>query len=249
MLKTSNPIFNKKTVQNFRAESSSQTMTINGAIQKTALLSLLVILGASYSWNQFIVGGSEVAQTWMIGGAIGGFITAIIIVIKKQYANILAPIYAIFEGLFLGAISAFFNQLFPTDGIVIRAIALTLGVLFAMLFAYRSGLIKPTEKLKAGVVAATGGIAIMYLISIVLGLFGVNLDFMYNSSPLGIGISLIIVVVAAFNLILDFDFIEQGAKAGLSKNTEWYAAFGLLVTLVWLYIEILRLLSLFAGRD
>lgn len=249
MFKTSNPIFNKRTVQNFRAEATGQVMTVNGAIQKTALLLLLVILGASYSWNQFIIGGAEVAQKWMIGGAIGGFILAIAIVIKKQYANILAPLYAVFEGLFLGAISAFFNQLFPSNGIIIRAIALTFGVLFAMLFSYRSGLIKPTQKFKAGVVAATGGIALMYFISIILGFFNVNFNFMYDSSPLGIGISLLVVVVAAFNLILDFDFIEQGAKAGLSKNTEWYAAFGLLVTLVWLYIEILRLLSLFAGRD
>lgn len=249
MLRTSNPAFSKKVLSSALINSEEGIMSVNGTIQKTAIMLLLTIVAAAYTWQKFYIGGPALAQNWMIGGAIGGFIAAMVIVFKKEWAHIVAPIYAILEGLFLGSISAFFNQMFPTEGIVMRAIALTFAVLLAMLLAYRTGMIKPTQKFKAGVLAATGGIAIAYFVSILLNLFGVNMSFMFNSSPLGILISLVIVVVAALNLILDFDFIEQGSKAGLSKNMEWYAAFGLMVTLIWLYIEILRLLSLFAGRD
>ncbi len=248
MLRTSNPALGEKVLSRPSARTGEGTMTINGSVQKTALLVLLTVAGAAYTWNKFL-SAPEMAQGWMFGGAIGGFIAAMIIVFKRDLAKYIAPVYAILEGLFLGAISAYFNAMFPSEGIVMRAVALTFGVLFAMLMLYRAGIIKPTKKFRAGVLAATGGVALVYFVTIIANLFGANLTFMYESSPLGIGISLVIVVIAALNLILDFDFIEKGSQMGLNKNMEWYAAFGLMVTLVWLYIEILRLLALFAGRD
>ncbi len=248
MLRTSNPALGEKVLRRSAARTGEGTMTINGSVQKTVLLVLLTVAGAAYTWNKFL-SAPELAQAWMFGGAIGGFIAAMVIVFKRDLAKYVAPIYAILEGLFLGAISAYFNAMFPAEGIVMRAVALTIGVLFAMLMLYRSGIIKPTKKFRAGVLAATGGVALVYFVTIIANLFGANLTFMHESSPLGIGISLVIVVIAALNLILDFDFIEKGSKMGLDKNMEWYAAFGLMVTLVWLYIEILRLLALFAGRD
>jgi uncharacterized YccA/Bax inhibitor family protein len=191
-------------------------------------------------------GNSATMMTLMIVGAIGGFITALISVFKKEWSPVTAPIYAVLQGLFLGGVSALFNAQYP--GIVIQAVALTFGTMFGLLFAYKSGLIKVTENFKLGVVAATGGIAIAYFFSFILGMFGINIGFMHNNGPIGIIISLVIVVVAALNLVLDFDFIEKGAEAGAPKFMEWYAAFGLLVTLVWLYLEILRLLSKLNGR-
>ena len=166
---------------------------------------------------------------------------AIITMFNKKRSAILAPIYAVLEGLFLGAISAYFAASY--DGIVMRAVMLTMAVLFTMLFLYKSRIIKVTQKFRAGVIAATVGIAVAYLFSFVLQLFGMNMGFMYGGGIMGIIISLVIVGVAALNLVLDFDFIENGAQSGLPKYFEWYAAFGLMVTLVWLYLEILRLLS------
>lgn len=248
MLRTSNPAFGAKVFNSSLSRTEGATMTINGTIAKTAFLVLLTIAGATYTWGKFI-SSPELAQSWMIGGAIGGLIAALVIIFKRNLAPYVAPIYAVLEGLFLGAISAYFNAMFPNDGIVMRAIFLTFGVLFAMLMMYRSGIIKATEKFRSGVMVATGGVALVYFVTFIANLFGANLTFMYESSLLGIGISLVIVVIASLNLILDFDFIEKGSRAGLDKNMEWYGAFGLLVTLVWLYIEILRLLSLLAGRD
>ena len=162
-------------------------------------------------------------------------------IFKKTWAPATAPIYAACEGLVLGSTSALFELRYP--GIVLRSVALTFGVLLTLLIAYRSGAIRATPGFRRGVIAATGAIVLVYLSSFVLGLFGVNLGFLNSSSPLGIGISLVVVGIAALNLVLDFDFIEQGAKTGAPKYMEWYAAFGLIVTLVWLYLEILRLLS------
>jgi uncharacterized YccA/Bax inhibitor family protein len=183
----------------------------------------------------------------MIGGGIGGFIFALATIFKKTWAPFTAPIYAVLQGLMLGGISSMMNAEFK--GIVIQAVALTFGTLFALLFAYRSGLIKVTENFRLGVVAATGGIFIAYLLSFVLGLFGVNIGFMHSNGPIGIIVSLVIVVVAALNLVLDFDFIESGAESGAPKYMEWYAAFGLMVTLIWLYLEFLRLLSKLSSRN
>ena len=173
-----------------------------------------------------------------MGGAIGGFILAMVTIFKKTWAPVTAPLYALVEGFFLGSISAMYELRF--DGIVFQAVMLTFGTLFALLMAYRSGLIKATENFKLGVIAATGGIALVYLATIVLGFFGINIPLIHESGIVGIGFSLFVIVIAALNLVLDFDFIENGVEQGAPKYMEWYGAFGLMVTLVWLYIEFLR---------
>jgi uncharacterized YccA/Bax inhibitor family protein len=184
---------------------------------------------------------------WLIGGALGGFAVAIAMMFMKKYAGILAPIYAVLEGLFLGAISAIFESMYP--GIVMNAVLGTFATFLTMLFAYRTGLIKVTEKLRSIIVIATGAIAVMYLLSWIMGMFGVGMSFLHDSSMLSIGISLFVIVIAALNLLLDFDFIEKGSSMGAPKYMEWFGAFGLLVTLVWLYIEFLRLLAKLQSRD
>lgn len=177
-----------------------------------------------------------------IGGAIGGFVLALICVFKKTTAPFIAPMYALAEGLFLGGVSAFFEMRFP--GIVMQAVGLTFGTLFALLMAYRSGLIKPTENFKLGVVAVTGAICLLYVVNMVLRLVGFDgMGFIHEGGTFGIIFSLVVVVIAALNLVLDFDFIENGVEMGAPKYMEWYAAFGLLVTLIWLYLEMLRLLA------
>ena len=215
-------------------------MTIPGTINKTAFLLLLCLLPASFVWGRFFAGQTTV-MPFVVAGAIGGLILALITAFKMQWAPITSPMYALLEGLFLGGVSAQFEMQFP--GIVIQAVALTLCVTASMLFMYRTGIIKPTEKIKAGIFAATGGVALIYVLSIIMGFFGVNFPFIHSTGPLGIGFSLVVIVIASLNLILDFDLIDQGAKQGAPKFMEWYGAFALMVTLVWLYIEILRLLS------
>jgi uncharacterized YccA/Bax inhibitor family protein len=186
-------------------------------------------------------------MVWAAVGAIGGFITALITTFSPRRSAITAPIYAVLEGLFLGAISALFEARFP--GLVMRAVLLTFGVFGVMLMLYRSGTIQVNNKFRTIIIAATGGIALVYLVSFVVSMFGVNISFLYDSSPLSIGISLFVVAIAALNLILDFDMIVQGSYAQAPKYMEWYGAFGLMVTLVWLYLELLRLLSKLASRD
>ncbi len=216
-------------------------MTIQGAINKTVFLLLLLMVPAIWTWNRFTQGDPGAASGAVGIGVIGGLIFGLITCFKKEWAPVTAPIYAVCEGLFIGAISALLNQKMP--GIVMQAAMLTFGTLFAMLAAYRTGWIRATEKFKAGIVAATGGIFFFYLICMVLNLFHVSTPILYSSSALSIGISFVIVAIAALNLILDFDLIEQGAAVGAPKYMEWYAGFGLLVTLIWLYIEILKLLA------
>ncbi len=222
---------------------SSDTMTIQGVIWKTMLCLLCVLLTAGWTWMQYYKSGGNAAalSPWMIGGAIGGFVLAMITVFKKEWSPVTAPLYALVEGLFVGALSAIMEASFP--GIVMQAVSLTFGTLFAMLAAYQTGLIRATERFKMGVVAATGGIAVVYLVTIVLGFFGINVPFVFAGGTFGILFSLFVVIVAALNFILDFDFIEQGARLGAPKYMEWYASFALMVTLIWLYIEFLRLLS------
>lgn len=248
LMRSSNPtmtgaIFDKATT----ASSHSGAMTINGTINKVGIMILLVLAGAAYTWNMVIDENPGRAQTFMIVGAIGGLITALITVFRPRSAAITAPIYAILEGLFLGGISAIINAQY--QGVPFQAVILTMGTLFTMLFLYRSGRIRATPKFRRGVFMATGAIFFAYMISFVLGMFGVNVAFLHDSSPLGIIINLVVIVVAAMNLIMDFDFIERGSQAGAPKYMEWYGAFGLIVTLVWLYIEFLRLLSRFAARN
>jgi len=192
---------------------------------------------------QFFRSGGNPASvnTWMMVGLFGGFILAMVTIFKKEWAPVSAPFYALFEGFFLGAISSIFEARFP--GIAIQATSLTLGTLVAMLAAYRSGYIRATEGFKLGVVAATGGIALVYFASIILSFFGISVSFVYGGGVLGIGFSLFVVVIAALNLVLDFDLIENGVRRGAPKYMEWYCSFALMVTLIWLYVEFLRLLS------
>jgi len=227
-------------------------MTLSGTINKSIAMLLLVVVGAIYTWKMFfgaatLEAGSALVSKWILIGGIGGFIFSLITIFKKSWAYITAPIYAVLEGLFLGALSAFFEASYP--GIVLQAVALTFGTMLVMLIGYRTGIIKVTKKLRAGIIAATGAVALVYFISIIFSFFGVSNLIIHSNGALGIGISLVIVAVAAFNLVLDFDFIAKGSQAGLPKYMEWYAAFGLILTLVWLYIEMLRLLSKFASRD
>ncbi|QLQ30231.1 Bax inhibitor-1/YccA family protein [Pseudoxanthomonas mexicana] len=229
-------------------------MTLNGTVNKTGILLLLSVLTAAFAWTQSVVtdpdGTAMVAPgvtIYALGGAIGGFILAMVTVFKKTWSPVTAPLYALVEGFFLGAISAVFELKYP--GIVFQAVVLTFGTLGALLAAYRSGLIRATENFKLGVVAATGGIALVYLVSMGLRLFGKDIPLIHESGLVGIGFSLFVVVIAALNLVLDFDFIESGVEAGAPKYMEWYGAFGLMVTLVWLYIEFLRLLAKLQSRD
>ena len=227
----------------------ADAMTLNGTVNKTAFLLVLTLVGAMYTWGMFFSSGGEAnLMPWVLGGAIGGFVVAMVTIFKKTWAPFTAPLYAALEGLFIGGISAIFEQRFP--GIVMQAVGLTFGVMAALLIAYRSGVIKVTENFKLGIVAATGGIFLLYLVNIGMRLFGFEgMGFIHDSSLLGIGFSVVVVIIAALNLVLDFDFIEQGVEQGAPKYMEWYAAFGLLVTLVWLYLEILRLLSKLQSRN
>ena len=247
-MKTSNPVFTGTTydITGNRA-GYGPAMTVAGTANKAGILLLLVLATAVYTWNQAISSGdlSSVGGYTMVG-AVGGFIFALITIFKKEWAGITAPCYALLEGLFLGSISAMFELRFP--GIAMESVALTFGTCFALLIAYRSGLIRATDKFRIGVVAATGGIALTYFLSMILGLFHVQVPGIFGSGPFGILFSVGVVIVASLNLILDFDFIEQGARANAPKYMEWYGAFGLMVTLVWLYLEILRLFSKLRDR-
>jgi len=246
-MRTANPALNAKTFTGFTGVDDSRTMTIQGTANKTALLLLLVLLSSSWTWNlYFSTRDPAVVMPWVLGGLIGGFIVALVTVFMKQWAILTAPLYSLLEGLALGGISAIFEARFP--GIVIQAVGLTFGTLFCLLMAYKSGMIKVTENFKLGVVSATGAIALFYVVSFLLGMFGISIPFIHGSGIIGIGFSLFVVAIAALNLVLDFDFIENGAARGVPQYMEWYAAFGLIVTLIWLYIEMLRLLSKLRSR-
>ncbi len=242
MFRTGNPALNNQAfLKNVPMGVTSEVMTLDGTVNKTGL-SLLITMAAAY-WSY----SNPQMAAYLIPLMIGGFILSLIIIFKKTTAPYLTPAYAVAEGLLLGSISLFADMRYP--GIVFQAISLTFGTLFALLFAYKSGWIKVTENFKLGIVAATGAICLVYLVSFVLGFFGVQMAFLHDSSPLSIGISVVVVIVAALNLVLDFDFIENASNAGnVPKYMEWYGAFGLLVTLVWLYLEILRLLMKLQDR-
>ena len=244
-MRTSNPALNDKVFDLGR--STGNVMTINGTVNRTGILLCLLMFTAIFSWDRAYsaVNPGEL-YPWLIGSGIAGFVVALITVFKKTAAPITAPIYAAIEGILLGILSAFYEMQFP--GLVFQAILLTFGTLFALLMAYRSGVIKATENFKLGVFAATGGIALIYLTTFILSFFGVSIPYIHGSGTIGILFSLFVVVIAALNLVLDFDFIERGAERGAPKYMEWYAAFGLLVTLIWLYMEMLRLLSKLRSR-
>ena len=237
--RSGNPVLNKSTFLSSYVQS--EKMTINGTVNKTLISLILLITSGYYCFT-------SISPIIIIGGAIGGLIVAIITIFKKEWAPITVPIYALLEGCFLGGVSYMYNTMY--EGIVSNAIFLTIGILLSLLFAYKSGWIKPTENFKLGLVAATGGIFIVYLVNFVMSFFGSQMGIMdiNNSSMFSIGFSLFVVVIASLNLVLDFDFIEEGAEKGAPKYMEWYGAFGLLVTLIWLYLEILRLLAKLNSR-
>jgi len=246
-MRTGNPALNAKTFADYAGAVGERAMTIEGTVNRTGLLLVLLLLGAGWSWRMFFAEGVAATMPYIWGGAIGGFVVALVTIFKKEWAAVTAPVYALLEGLCLGALSGFFETQFP--GIVLQAVGLTFGTLLALLVAYKSGVIKATENFKLGVVAATGGIALVYVATLVLGFFGVAIPYIHGSGPIGILFSLFVVVIAALNLVLDFDFIETGAAQGAPRFMEWYAAFGLMVTLIWLYLEILRLLAKLRSRD
>ena len=245
--RSGNPALSDST---FRSEGRAvgQTMTLQGTVNKTGILLGILVLTAVYTWNLFFQTGNPAAvMPIATGGAIGGFVLALITIFKKAWSPFTAPIYAALEGLFLGGISAIFEYQYP--GIVIQATGLTLGTLASLLVLYKLGIIKPTENFRLMIVSATMGIAVLYLISMIMNMFGSSgIGFIHSNGLLGIGFSLFVVAIAALNLVLDFDFIEQGSEMGAPKYMEWFGAFSLMVTLIWLYLEMLRLLAKLRSR-
>lgn len=239
-----NPVLNDKAFQRADqlVQTSGEVMSVEGTINKTAFLLLLVAAGATWVWTRYFQTlDPATIMPYLMVGLIGGLGAALVTIFLPAWARISAPVYAAAQGLALGAISAFYEQ--QLHGIVFQAVGLTFGVLAVMLIAYRSGLIKVTDKFRLIVVAATGAIALLYLVSIVLSFFGTTIPFIHQGGTFGIVFSLVVVGIAAMNLALDFDFIQRGVEHGAPKPMEWYAAFGVMVTLIWLYLEILRLLS------
>lgn len=242
--KSSNPFLNERKLADATQQSTldgemitradSAPMTVAGAVNKTLVLAGLMLVTALYAFY-------NPSSLFMWGGAIGGLILVLVMSFKTHLSPTLAPVYALLEGLFVGSISAIYAATFA--GIVPQAIGLTMALLFMMLFIYKAGLIKVNQKFRTGVMMATGAIMLMYLLSWVLGMFGMNLPFLHEGGMIGIGISVVIIGVASLNLLLDFDGFERGAQYRAPKYMEWFCAVGLLVTLVWLYLEILRLLS------
>jgi len=248
---TSNPAFSRELFAGYDqvyGAPRSTAMTVQGTVGKTFLL--LAILSATAMWAWNATGNGQLPPAALFGSMIGGFIVAMITIFKPTVAPYTAPLYAALEGVFLGSLSQIietrFHDRYP--GIALQAVTLTCGVLFVMLFVYSTGLIRVTDKLKAGIVTATGALCLFYLLTMLLSLFGFQMPLVFSSSPWGIGFSLFVIGLAAFNLLLDFDVIEQGARAEAPKYMEWYGAFGLMVTLIWLYLEILRLLRKLADQ-
>jgi len=240
LFRSNNPVLKERA---FTGElAAGEVMTIQGTVNKTGLLLLFAVVAAAWTWGLAHSEAPGDAGPWAIGGLVLGFVTALVTVFKKTWAPISAPLYALCEGLLLGAVSAFLDKTY--HGIAFQAVSLTFGVMFVMLLAYKFGIIRATRGFKLGIIAATGGIMVVYLINTVMALFfHTQMSFLMSAGPMGIGISLFIVVIAPLNLIIDFDMIENAARLGAPKYMEWYGAFGLMLTLVWLYLEILRLLS------
>lgn len=248
IFRSGNPTLGEKVFQDAIVVPGADTMSARGTLNKFFFLFLMVMAAASFTWKAFY-SGKDVTG-WMIGAAIGGFVLALVMAFKRTWAPYIAPAYGLLEGVFLGGISAIYNNVFEktAPGIVTQAVLLTFGTVIAMFLLYRFRIIKATERVKSIIITATLGIAIFYMLAIVLGFFNIHIGFINEGSTIGIVFSLVVVAVAALNLILDFDMIEQGAAQGAPKYMEWYGAFALLVTIVWLYLEILRLLAKMSNR-
>jgi uncharacterized YccA/Bax inhibitor family protein len=247
LMKTANPALNRMEVPpGEQVMDAASAMTLQGTVNKTGLLLIVLAIPATITWNMFRADPTGAALPIALGALILGFVVAMVTIFKKSWAPATAPLYAILEGLCLGAISAGFEASY--HGIAIEAVGLTFTTLLAMLIAYSSGMIRPSENFKMGIVAATGGIAMLYLTTIVLGIFHVQIPYIYGNGVFGIGFSLLVVGLAALNLVLDFDLIESAVAARAPKYMEWYGAFGVLVTLIWLYLEMLRLLAKISSR-
>ncbi|MFC1594210.1 Bax inhibitor-1/YccA family protein [Candidatus Omnitrophota bacterium] len=235
-MRTGNPALRTEAFAGSRSFDRAETMSVQGVVNKTLLLLCATLLTASWVWKDPMRFVPFTMPVVLI--ALG---LAFVTIFKKEWAAVTAPAYAALEGLLLGCISAIFEKSYP--GIVIQAVMLTFGVLFCLLMAYKSRLIKVTDNFRLGIVAATGAIALFYVVNFVLGFFGIRIPLIHEAGPIGIGFSLFVVGIAALNLVLDFDFIERASEKGAPKYMEWYGAFGLMVTLIWLYFEILILLS------
>ena len=245
-----NPAFNQEILaENVIDVPNGEVMTVNGAINKTAICLLLVIMAGAFVWNLALKGYMDMVHSFTVISAIAAFIMGIVIIFKRQSQAIqfLVPVYALLEGAFLGGVSFMFETLFP--GIVLTAVKATVLCVAVMLFLFKTGIIKITDKLRAAIIMCTITSAGIYLIDILLSFFGIRVPFLYSTSPVGIGVSVLVVIVAAFNLLLDFDFIYQASQRFMPKFIEWYGAFGLMVTIVWLYIELLKLLAKLQRRD
>ncbi|HET7674492.1 MAG TPA: Bax inhibitor-1/YccA family protein [Gammaproteobacteria bacterium] len=240
-MKSTNPAFRTSAFRGLPQVGIGEAMTVKGAINKTIVLFVLLLITAGWVWSRYTTGGPAAVQPFMLGGLLGGLIFAFATIFKPTWAHITAPLYAILEGLAIGGISAMYNA--HSHGIVIQAVALTFGVMAVMLFLYRSGIIKVTDRFRMGVSAAIGGIFLFYMVTWIVSFFGVNTTLLFGGGTLAIGISLLCAAVAALSLVLDFDMMERAAAAGAPRNMEWYTGFALMVTLVWLYMEILRLLG------
>ncbi|MBN1342605.1 MAG: Bax inhibitor-1/YccA family protein [Phycisphaerae bacterium] len=246
-MRTSNPALKANMFQHLgEIVEPANVMTLQGTINRTAVLLGLVFVSALWTWNLGAMQSPSLG-IWMFGGCGVGLVLALVTIFKMTWAPITGPLYALAEGLALGGISSILNQS-SYEGIVAQAVALTFGVLAVMLVLYKGRFIRATERFKTGVMAATGGIVLVYLATIVLGLFGVSIPFIHGNGLIGIGFSLFVVGIAALNLVLDFAMIEEGVEAGAPKYMEWYCAFALMVTLIWLYLEILRLLAKLNSR-
>jgi uncharacterized YccA/Bax inhibitor family protein len=258
MFRSSNPAINPALFGQARSFGVGESMTVQGTVNKCFVLLGLIVVSASWIWSKLMEpaplitegyapssGGVNVGL-YVMGGAIGGFVLYLITVFNLPLARFTAPAYALCEGVVLGAISALLEQSYP--GIVVQAVSLTLGTLFCMLMVYKSGLIQVNQKFLIGIVSATGAVAFVYFASWIMGFLGMSVSFIHGNSAFGIGFSVIVVAIAAFNLIVDFYFIEQGAEQGAARHMEWYGAMAMMVTLIWLYIEILRLLAKLRSR-
>ena len=254
LMKTSNPAFSGRTFENLPGGGyggmidATARMSLSGTVNKTGVLLVCAVATAAWVWHIFLQSRdlTDVAP-YLTVGAIGGFIVAMVTVFKKDWAAATAPLYAALEGMVLGGLSALFDFRYP--GVALEAVGLTFGTLFVLLGLYSTGMIKVTQKFRLGVVAATGGIMVFYLLEMVLSFFHIQFLALNSGTGLGIIFSFLVCGIAALNLVLDFDFIEQGVNFGAPKYMEWYAAFGIMVTLVWLYLEILRLLTKMRSRN